>query len=158
MKSLLILSGNDITMKSMEPKFKTIISLFVVLLMTGCGGSDAPELGSVSGLVTLDGKPLADAQIRFQPTSGRSSEAVTDENGNYTLRYTAEENGALPGEHQVFITTATEGKAMPAEGNDEGEWVEGREELLPEKYHAKSELKETVTAGNNTINFELTSN
>ena len=43
------------------------LSLFFI----GCGGgaaSDAPDLGQVSGVVTMDGKPLEGAMVTFEPT------------------------------------------------------------------------------------------
>lgn len=128
-------------------------SLVATLLVVGCSGSDTPPLGYVSGKVTLDGKPLEGAEITFQPSEGRPSTATTDADGNYTLIYSAEADGALLGEHKVVITTQRD--AISSEGV--GEDVEGREELLPAKYHSETELKKTIESGSQEINFELTS-
>lgn len=50
------------------------LTLAGILTPLGCGArSDLPELGDVKGVVTLDGKPLANAQIQFVPASGRPS-------------------------------------------------------------------------------------
>lgn len=46
-----------------------------------------PELGDVYGKVTLDGKPVPNINILFTPESGRAAGGVTDEEGNYELKY-----------------------------------------------------------------------
>ena len=41
------------------------------VLLAGCGTSgDRPELGEVTGTITFNGKPLANAQVAFRPVSG----------------------------------------------------------------------------------------
>ena len=74
---------------------KNIFYLALCLALTsaiGCGGapSDMPELGSVTGTVTLAGKPLADAIVEFRPAEGRPSSGKTNETGAYTLQYTSD--------------------------------------------------------------------
>ena len=119
-----------------------------MLPLLGCGGSG--DVAGVEGTVTLDGAPLADAAIVFQPEGGRPSSGRTDAQGHYTLEYTATESGAQIGKHKVMITTA--GMEEDATGN----LVEVKE-TLPAKYHEKTELTAEVTGGSNTIDFELTS-
>ena len=72
----------------------TLLSLSFVFLSACGGGSDTPPLGTVTGVVTLDDKPLSDAEVTFQPEKGRPSLGKTDSEGNYTLVYTASDNGA----------------------------------------------------------------
>lgn len=130
------------------------LALAGLIAITGCGGgADVPDLGRVTGTITLDGDPLDGATVEFVPQSGRPSSAITDDNGYYTLRYSATTNGALPGKHNVSIRSARDG--VSAEGEQAG--VEGRKELLPERYHEKSELVFTVEPGANTADFDLTS-
>ena len=128
---------------------------FVFLLpLAGCsGGANLPELGQVSGTVTLDGQPLDGATIEFVPEKGRPSSAITDESGNYKLRFSATTNGAVLGKHDVAIRSFRD--PVSAEGDQPG--VEGRDELLPARYHENSELTAEVAAGSNTIDFTLTS-
>jgi len=121
--------------------------LFVALFIPGCSQSTAPPLGTVSGLVKLDGKPLEKATIMFQPESGRPSRGETDRSGRYQLNYTRESRGALPGLHTVNIRTRLE--------DDSGNIVV--EEFLPARYHEKTELSASVDAGKNVIDFNLTS-
>lgn len=129
--------------------------LLAALVQLGCGGvSDMPEVGTVSGKLTLDGKPVENATIMFHPIEdGRSSTATSDADGNYELEYMPGTPGAKIGQHEVVVTTFVE-----ESGTDEGdEKVPGREEIIPEKYQPQSELKVEVKAGDNTINLDLTS-
>lgn len=124
--------------------------LFAVI--AGCGGS-GPEMGSVTGKVTLDGQPLEGATVQFQPVTGEPkspSSGVTDASGYYELKFTASKDGATIGDHKVTIskTVTTE----DANGN-EGE----EKETLPAKYNTKSDLTATVEAGSQTIDFALDS-
>ena len=73
------------------------------LLTAGCGEM---KVAPVTGTVTLDGKPLANASVRFQPTGGgRPSAGFTDEDGVYVLDYSMTEAGAEVGSCQVIIAT-----------------------------------------------------
>ena len=56
----------------------------------------------VTGAVTLDGNPVADAGVVFQPALGPIATARTDANGNYRL-VTANQDGALVGEHDITV-------------------------------------------------------
>ena len=74
--------------------------------MPGCGG----RTGRVSGVVTLDGKPLVGATVSFTPASGDNggvggSYGKTDAQGRYTLRtVVGKANGAAVGKHKVSIS------------------------------------------------------
>lgn len=133
--------------------FPMVIFLAVTAFtLGGCGAaSDVPELGKVSGTVTFDGKPLADANVEFRPVQGgRPSGAMTDREGHYSLIYTQGSPGALIGKHSVLISTARyapqpDGSTVPIP------------EKIPAKYHEKTTLSEEVKAGTNHFNFDLTS-
>jgi hypothetical protein len=64
------------------------------------------------------------------------------------MYYSRGHKGATIGEHEVYITTY-----QP--GTDES--PQAKKETIPVKYNGKTELKETVKRGKNTINFELKS-
>jgi hypothetical protein len=125
-----------------------LIGLTVVL--AGCGGGGGPPLGTVSGIVSLDGSPLKDATVTFAPASGRPSQGVTDGAGRYTLDYTLGRPGAVIGLHSVRIST--EGYVQGADGS-----VEQRKERVPATYNAQSTLTAEVKAGDNELSFELRS-
>jgi hypothetical protein len=118
-------------------------------LAVGCGGSDGPELAIVNGTVTLDGAPLKEAFVTFVPESGRPSYGGTNESGYYELAYTEARKGAVPGAHTVRVSTQRAG--------DPDSGVKAQPERVPKKFNTQSQLKKTVEAGSNTIDFELTS-
>lgn len=123
---------------------KTVCIAAISFALFGCGGaSDLPKLGHVNGIVTFEGNPLPGAEIVFLPEQGRGSAGVTDANGRYTLRYTDKQNGAIIGIHTVSITTK-----LPDDTS--------KPEILPAKYHQKSELKYQVKEGDNVADFPLT--
>jgi len=127
-----------------------VVASMVVLAAAGCGRS-GPELGSVTGTVTLDGQPLPGAVLVFTPAAGRVSRARTGPDGTYELRYAGNEPGALVGEHKVTIST----RWMDEDVNT-GKIVQIPEKI-PAKYNDKSDLVKTVESGSNTIDFAVTS-
>lgn len=126
-----------------HPLAVTLVPL--ALALAGCG--DGLRLVPVTGTVTLDGLPLADATVVFRPEQGRLSAGTTDAEGRYVLRYTDEKAGALPGAHTVQIVTvaATDDATAPAR------------EKVPARYNARSELRAAVSADSPTHDFELVS-
>jgi len=118
--------------------------ILVVLFLGGC--SNSPATAVVEGSISFDGKPLANAEVVFQPFDGsRSSDGMTDASGKYSLRFTPTKLGAVPGEHKVSIRTA------PGEPDPENPI----KELLPAKYHSATELKATLRKGRQVVDFDL---
>jgi hypothetical protein len=135
-------------MTQFNVRLKRIIILGL-LLAVGCGPpSDQPELGVVTGQVTLDGKPLPNVWVGFAPPQGRSSMGLTDKVGRYKLDYLFDTPGAKVGPHTVTITT-------PREDESGGE-VPNFKELVPAHYNANTTLSADVKSGENTIDFHLT--
>jgi hypothetical protein len=131
-------------MHAVRPLTLILLSLFVA----GCGTGN--DLAKVVGKVTLNGQPLEDATVEFQPTAsgGSPSSGVTDAKGRYELMYTFSRSGAMPGEHVVSIRTA--GTYFDDQGNE----LE-RPERVPARYNDQTDLKRTVQPGRNTIDFRL---
>jgi hypothetical protein len=108
-------------------------------------------------MVELDGQPLAGARVEFNPAAatpnpGRGvqapsgSFAITDEHGCYALEHGIGLSGAVPGEHTVRISTRNVNPDAP----------QGWRERVPAKYNVSSQLKYTVTDGENVVDIELT--
>lgn len=127
----------------------TVVMLGGLVFSSGCGSQDGPTLGSVYGKVTLEGEPLAGVIVNFSPENGgRASFGVTDDDGNYQLRFSSRRKGALPGQHRVRI------HPNGVEAEDvipEEEW----ESKVPQHYSGKSYLNRSVEKGSNEINLEL---
>jgi hypothetical protein len=137
------------------PTWSVRIGLYVGLMFTlaaaGCGQS-GPEIAPVSGRVTLDGQPVFEAEVLFQPDDMKSpSYGFTDKEGRYELGYKRGVKGALIGWHTISIQMDTEvlgqnGKLMR------------RPQLIPRRYYEQSELRREVKSGEeNEFDFALTS-
>ena len=125
-----------------------LATVMLCLLPAGCGSDD--DLATVKGKVTLNGQPLQDATVEFQPTAAGAAPSAgkTDTKGRYKLMYSFDVPGAVSGEHVVSIRTA--GTYFDDQGNE----LE-REERVPAKYNKHTELKRTVQPGRNNFDFEL---
>jgi hypothetical protein len=122
-------------------------------LAAGCGGpDDMPDIATVKGKVTLQGKPLVMAKVIFAPIGGgQSSEGVTSASGEYELRYRTDMPGAKVGKHKVTITTF-----QAPEFTDQLKPIGGRPELVPPQYSKNSTLEKEVKAGeDNVIDLDL---
>jgi hypothetical protein len=129
-----------------------LMGLGLATCLCACGANyKGPPLAEVTGTVTIDGAPIDDAEVSFQPKGARMSLGNTDSQGKYRMRFTMDKYGAAVGSHRVMITTAR--TASGGEGVPE---VKARKELLPAKYHSKSELVAEVAPGSNVIDFALT--
>lgn len=121
----------------------------------GCGPA-GPKLVPVSGVVTLDGQPLAEAGVLFQPAvGGPPATGSTDASGRFELR-TQNRPGAVLGEHRVSVTKQqTSGPASGVAGLEPVQVIS----LVPEKYTRPetSGLKVNVTGDQKEVKLELSS-
>jgi hypothetical protein len=135
-----------------------MVASFAVNL-AGCGGpGDRPEIGQVTGTVTMDGAPLKGVQVMFSPTQGRPATGVTNAEGKYKLRYVRETFGTKIGKNSVQIG-ATEGEDEPESGDDATptKKKKGGKVQIPARYNTKTELEADVKAGENVFDFKLES-
>ncbi|MFO0980085.1 MAG: hypothetical protein U0996_27050 [Planctomycetaceae bacterium] len=132
---------------------RRILLMLLCSFVVGCGGSDGPELADVTGTVTLDGKPLSRASIRFVPeaSGGSPSYGATNKDGEYQLLFSADKSGAMIGRHRVEI------EMLEPEYDQEGKLVGEKPAVLPAKYRNGSELSADVKSGSNAIPFQLSS-
>jgi hypothetical protein len=144
------------------------VTIFTALaLITGCGNGAIATL-KVTGTVTIDGEPLANANINFTPKTegqGNPGYAITDEKGFYKLQTLlgAAEAGTTPGDYDVYITCVERGEAWSASPGDPSSAPPGgmrpSRSLIPERYGntATSGLSAKVEKGNLVHDFPLTS-
>ena len=153
-------------------KLMLVAAPAILLVQLGCGGGgELPDLGYVEGTVTMDGKPLANVVLTFQPDQARPAYGKTDAKGWYELVYTDGNPGATIGPHSVRISSADADSGdgenyEEGEGDEEGEggnYEDGegdgksRGEKIPSKYTQGGELTADVKAGDNVFDFALTS-
>lgn len=121
----------------------------VLFTFTGCGG-DGPDLAPVSGTVTMDGKPMDNVSVTFEPAGGGGSRGITGPDGRYQLSHLLQDSpGAAVGKHRVTIVTH---QAQPVA--DDAKYSE----KIPAKYNTESTLSFDVPeSGTDAANFELNS-
>lgn len=131
--------------------------LAALILAASVGCNSGPEIGDVSGVVTLDGRPVSGAKVRFipvhQPEHPEASKmmaiGVTDSEGGYSLVIYNGPDGAVVGENRVWISTAVE---------DENSSKLVVPEKIPYEYNVSSKLMFDVPAeGTDNADFALTS-
>jgi hypothetical protein len=116
-----------------------------------------PELGEVTGKVTLNGVPQKDLQVMFHPVEGGATAiGVTDATGRYTLAFGAGNSGAKIGKNKVTINWK-DGIVTEPYREDDGTMVKPKVQPIPKKYNEATELEKDVESGAQEINFELSS-
>jgi hypothetical protein len=136
---------------------RSLVLTVVAAWVAGCGGPGY-RIAPVSGRVTLDGKPLAQATVQFYPVGPQSnvspgppSSGVTDDDGRFTLVLSdgTAKKGAVVGKHKVIVLLTP--KQDPADTRPR-HYVQ-----LPAKYNRRTELEREVPAQGAEPTFELTS-
>ncbi len=149
------------------------------LAILGCNqGGSSLDTVPVSGVITLDGKPVEGAVVTFAPTSttGTAASGKTDASGRYQLTTQNPGDGALPGSYNVIVSktegdSTTSSVIKPGMTDEEATRavMEARDaaggvdpvikDVLPVKYKstAESGLKAEVAPGKGEFNFDLKS-
>ena len=84
------------------------VMLMLILAQAGCSSPEEAKTYPVSGEVTLDSKPLEGVTVMLQPVGGGSlGYGVTDANGLFVISTFAVGDGAIPGEHQIVVTSSS---------------------------------------------------
>lgn len=137
--------------------FLCVISVLIV----GCGPK-GPETHTVTGTITYQNQPLADAQIGFVPVDDKGgtlkpARGQTDAEGRYTLKtYVSADNdaaGAMAGSYKVTVA-----KGLPQNQIVDYEALKNQKPLIPPRYadSTQTPLKADVTAGGeNKFDFTL---
>jgi len=117
--------------------FRLVIPI-LLLLLSGCGDGRV----AIRGSVAVNGTPIKDGAINFRPIDVKSPGAATAIiNGTYSI---TANRGVVPGEYLVQILASEDTGKVEIIG---GVPTKIYRELVPAKYHAKSELKVNITRG-----------
>lgn len=148
----------------------TLLLLAVTVAANGCSSRredewtrGRPPVYPANGQVLLDGEPVADATVTFQPVDegGKAGFAVTDSSGFFTAQTFDPGDGLVEGTHRVAIQKT---QLVDRDGNIVHEVHEPggiqEKDFLPKKYAKfdKSGIEvEIVAADKNDLGkFELT--
>lgn len=135
----------------------------ICMVACGCGkgGAGAPQICElpVKGTVTLDGKPLAGADVVFMTGFPPAAFAArTNDDGTYQLQTIAGREAECQGDCKVTISRMVKPDGSPL-APDETPANVGAIEQLPGKYSRfeRTTLSAAVAGGEATIDFALTS-
>lgn len=119
--------------------------LFVISTLVGCG-SKHPGLVPVSGIVTIDGKPIPIGQVRLSPEGHRAAVGRIEKDGKFALTCFELYDGAPVGTHRATVT------AVEQVNEQSNKWY------APLKYasEAKTELLVTIDGPTDNLKIELT--
>lgn len=126
---------------------------------------ELPPTTDVSGVITLDGRPLPDATVDFIPDGGermgQGAFAITDENGAYELSSAISRKlrrGAIPGNYRVRISRLVKADGTVVPSNSEIPPANlGAAESLPPRFSdfAMTELRAEVPILGGTFDFDV---
>jgi hypothetical protein len=155
------------------------VALSGLLFLAGCSGGSSEgrvEVYPVTGKITLNGAPVANAIVSFSPTGEQpAATGRTDGKGVYSLTTYDAGDGAAAGEYEVLVVKESVSPAASAApgGHDPnarvstpsvqhsargGRAAAGSGSALPDKYsrRGQSGLEAKVTAnGKNTFDYDL---
>ena len=137
-------------------------SLLLLLVTLPACGPRGPHMVPVSGTVTMDGKPVAEAAVMFIPQfPGRPGVGRTDAAGKFQLTTVKANDGVLAGKYKVTVTLQkVTGFVADKDGLSGGVAPEGiREEwIVPQRYSnpETSGLTAEVREGMQPVTLALT--
>lgn len=128
-----------------------LIPAFGLAILIGCSSTGPYPVEGV--IVWMDGTPakeLVNSQVVFEQTGKFSSRGVVKADGTFKLTTNKQDDGAMPGEHQVLIV-----ESRPyAKGGEGAGLAPG---YLHDKYYdlKSSGLKATVIPGGNKVELKV---
>jgi hypothetical protein len=131
--------------------FALCLTLGGLVFISGC----AQPVGKVSGTVTLNQKPLPDADLLFESIANPSEQfmGTSGADGKYVLSYRGK-SGMPPGAYHVLVTYHTVvGSKNPLPGGEQGAVI--RNQGAGSKRSVSFE--KDIVEGNNELSFEITS-
>jgi hypothetical protein len=129
-----------ILLNAIVRRHPAILTLLTAVLLPLAGCASKHPYGEVDGIVTLDGKPLANVEVVFLPdpekgNTGRRSVALTDNQGRFRLASDAGQDGAPVGFCRVCINdllAGPPGVAIPAPLAEKGAEPAGEPNPAPQ--------------------------
>lgn len=153
-----LIAGESVSAGPPSPRRYVVagIAIMVIAAAVGCGRAD---MGRVSGVVTYQGKPVADAVVSFRPKNRPMAFGRTDAAGRFTLNTFSKGDGAVKGANRVRIEPWSPGPdSVPEPGQDPRPWKDPIRDDIPKKFRQEetSGLEVEVIAGKrNEFSFEL---
>jgi hypothetical protein len=127
---------------------RRIVPIATLVGMIGCGSQD-PNRGEVTGIITVNGQPVATGAVAFSPVDGQSPTSggkIVD--GKYTIQASAGTSRVairvpqIVGEKKLYNTPDSPVRPV-------------MKETLPPEYNDRTTLTLEVKPGDNEHNFDL---
>lgn len=135
----------------------TTFSVLTAMTFAGCGGASTGGRIPISGEVQLDGQPLDQGAIHFEPSVEEKVKVDTGAvitNGKYQL---TAEHGLVPGKYIVSITSSTKDTRTADQIMQAGPATEPPKERIAAKFNAQTTLNVDVKPGTNKFDFKVES-
>lgn len=133
----------------------TLVGGLVLLASPGCGPT-GPQMGSVSGKVTFNGKPVTKGMVTFVSSEPNRPNAtgMLQSDGSYSLNTPEHGSGALVGEYKVAVSGKDPDAYNQVVAPGEPMKIESS---IPAKFENpdSSGLTAKVVSGSNMHNFDL---
>jgi hypothetical protein len=125
-----------------------VLSVSLIAGVGGCGGG----VGAVNGTVLVDGEPVANGAVTLVKTEGGMvREGAVIKGGVFQAR-------VPPGKYKIEVTAQkVVGKRKQKGFDGKEEEVDLTEEMIPERYNARTELSEEIKPGSNSVKLDLKS-
>ncbi len=138
-----------------------ILWVLLCVGVVGCGnkndGPNPPRV-RVTGQVFLDGQPAPGGVIVFLPVGPGQLQAqgIIQEDGTFVI---AGADGPSAGEYKVEIECSkkTGRRVKSMSSSDESGMIDERVPVIPSKYNSQTTLRQTITPGDNVLEFKLDS-
>ncbi len=145
------------------------VALTVAIFVSGCSSSAQPDVTAGGGIVTINGAPLNNVELRFIPMQDGLdgnfiAKGVSDENGKFVLMLPGNsESGVCVGKNRVIVLEGP----MPDDARDMSEESQRiainfnrslKNRPIPRRYSSLSETDLTidVVEGTTEYNIDLT--
>ncbi len=137
-------------------RFAPLVCLSLLALVAGC--AKGPPMAEVEGVVTLNGTPLDNIQVEFNPeaSGGVRSFGTTDSSGRYTLKSDdGKRTGAVVGTHKITLRDNSVIGKLYGRAGEGKDLSQGRKSRIPLTLAdvTKTTLQKTVNSGKNTIDI-----
>lgn len=138
---------------------RCLVGLVFCVWFSGCeSGPDLPPTVPVEGIVTLDGKPVADANVIFIADQGTyNATGIAGSDGRFEMKAFEEKSGVVVGSYKVELSKTI---VEPKPGGRDGESDVNLKFGLPRRYSTFTTSGITFTvpaAGDKDVKFELKS-
>jgi len=125
-----------------------LVLLAGMALVSGCSSSIPKH--KVTGSVEIDGQPVAEGQLAFQPTDSKlPAEGATVKDGKYSANL-------APGSYKVKLTATKKVPLAPGEATGTPGEKDKLVSIVPDHYNDQNPLTAEVK-GAGEIDFKLTS-